>query len=113
MGMALFVFKPSAKQPTRLGLVAALLFVSISHSALTQSPTAPLNAPEFAHDSPSSGRTEATVESNPTNVQPATIDQPSLATKPEFRGLWVDAFGPGFFNADQVKKLVSDCRTYN
>jgi uncharacterized lipoprotein YddW (UPF0748 family) len=31
----------------------------------------------------------------------------------EFRGLWVDAFGPGFFNAPQVKKLVSDCRKYN
>ena len=31
----------------------------------------------------------------------------------EFRGLWVDAFGPGFFNSNQVAKLVSDCRKYN
>jgi uncharacterized lipoprotein YddW (UPF0748 family) len=31
----------------------------------------------------------------------------------EFRGLWVDAFGPGFFNAEQVKKLAADCRKYN
>ena len=31
----------------------------------------------------------------------------------EFRGLWVDAFGPGFFNAGQVKKLAADCRKYN
>ena len=33
--------------------------------------------------------------------------------KPEFRGLWVDGFGPGFFNAQQVKKLAEDCRKYN
>lgn len=31
----------------------------------------------------------------------------------EFRGLWVDAFGPGFFNAEQVRKLAADCRKYN
>jgi len=35
------------------------------------------------------------------------------ASAAEFRGLWVDAFGPGFFNAQQVKKLVADCRKYN
>lgn len=35
------------------------------------------------------------------------------AAASEFRGLWVDAFGPGFLNAEQVKKLVSDCREYN
>ena len=29
------------------------------------------------------------------------------------RGLWVDAFGPGFLNPAEVKKLVSDCRKYN
>lgn len=37
----------------------------------------------------------------------------SLASASEFRGIWVDAFGPGFFNAQQVKKLVEDCRKYN
>jgi len=37
----------------------------------------------------------------------------SLASAPQFRGLWVDAFGPGFFNAAQVKKLAADCRQYN
>jgi uncharacterized lipoprotein YddW (UPF0748 family) len=37
----------------------------------------------------------------------------SSASTPEFRGLWVDAFGPGFFNVEQVRKLVSDCRKYN
>lgn len=26
----------------------------------------------------------------------------------EFRGLWVDSFGPGFFNSNQVAKLVKD-----
>jgi len=31
----------------------------------------------------------------------------------EFRGLWVDAFGPGFFDAEQVKQLAADCRKYN
>ena len=31
----------------------------------------------------------------------------------EFRGLWVDAFGAGFFNTNQVRKLVEDCRKYN
>lgn len=31
----------------------------------------------------------------------------------EFRGLWVDAFGPGFYNSNQVAALVSDCRKYN
>src|SRR5262245_3455618 len=28
------------------------------------------------------------------------------------RGLWVDAFGPGFQDRQQVKQLVSDCRKY-
>src|SRR5439155_26049964 len=35
------------------------------------------------------------------------------STASEFRGIWVDAFGPGFFNAAQVKKLAEDCRKYN
>jgi uncharacterized lipoprotein YddW (UPF0748 family) len=35
------------------------------------------------------------------------------ASSPEFRGLWVDAFGPGFLDAEQVKKLAADCRKYN
>src|SRR5262245_44472754 len=37
----------------------------------------------------------------------------SAALASEFRGLWVDAFGPGFFNTNEVKKLVADCRKYN
>src|ERR1051325_9323101 len=37
----------------------------------------------------------------------------TLVDGAEFRGLWVDAFGPGFFNTNQVKKLVADCRKYN
>lgn len=37
----------------------------------------------------------------------------AFASSPEFRGLWVDAYGPGFFNAAQVRKLVADCRKYN
>ncbi len=37
----------------------------------------------------------------------------SITRASEFRGLWVDAFGPGFFNADEVKKLAADCRKYN
>lgn len=40
-----------------------------------------------------------------------TLNTP--ASSPEFRGLWVDAFGPGFYNAEQVKKLAEDCRKYN
>jgi len=40
-----------------------------------------------------------------------TLNTP--ASSPEFRGLWVDAFGPGFFNAAQVRKLVADCRKYH
>jgi uncharacterized lipoprotein YddW (UPF0748 family) len=35
------------------------------------------------------------------------------ASAGEFRGLWVDGFGPGFFNEQQVTKLASDCRKYN
>ena len=35
------------------------------------------------------------------------------ASADEFRGLWVDAFGSGFFNTSEVTKLVNDCRTYN
>jgi uncharacterized lipoprotein YddW (UPF0748 family) len=35
------------------------------------------------------------------------------ANAQEFRGLWVDAFGPGFWNQEEVTKLVSDCRKYN
>jgi uncharacterized lipoprotein YddW (UPF0748 family) len=31
----------------------------------------------------------------------------------EFRGLWVDAFGPGFLDKVEVQKLVKDCRKYN
>ena len=31
----------------------------------------------------------------------------------EFRGLWVDAWGPGFMNRTQIKELVEHCRTYN
>jgi len=38
---------------------------------------------------------------------------PLRSSAAEFRGLWVDAFGPGFFNAAQVKKLAADCRKYN
>jgi uncharacterized lipoprotein YddW (UPF0748 family) len=38
---------------------------------------------------------------------------PSPASGSEFRGLWVDAFGPGFFDAEQARKLASDCRKYN
>ncbi|MBA4150529.1 MAG: immunoglobulin domain-containing protein [Verrucomicrobia bacterium] len=32
---------------------------------------------------------------------------------PEFRAVWVDAWGTGFLNATQVNNLVSHCRTYN
>ena len=39
---------------------------------------------------------------------------PFLSTSAaELRGIWVDAFGPGFLNSKQVKQLVSDCRQYN
>ncbi len=31
----------------------------------------------------------------------------------EMRGLWVDAFGPGFKTEKEVKELVADCRKYN
>ena len=31
----------------------------------------------------------------------------------EFRGVWVDAWGTGFLNANQVAQLVADCRAYN
>ena len=31
----------------------------------------------------------------------------------EFRALWVDAWGVGFFNSSQVDQLISDCRAYN
>jgi hypothetical protein len=30
----------------------------------------------------------------------------NLSVAAEFRGLWVDAFGPGSFNANEVKKLA-------
>jgi uncharacterized lipoprotein YddW (UPF0748 family) len=32
---------------------------------------------------------------------------------PEFRALWVDAWGVGFLDANQVTQLIADCRTYN
>src|SRR5512134_341961 len=32
---------------------------------------------------------------------------------PEFRGVWVDAWGTGFLNASQVTQLIADCRAYN
>lgn len=35
------------------------------------------------------------------------------AQSPEFRGVWVDAWGRGFFDSSQVTKLVNDCHTYN
>jgi uncharacterized lipoprotein YddW (UPF0748 family) len=35
------------------------------------------------------------------------------ATGNEMRGLWVDAFGPGFHNKEEVTKLVEDCRHNN
>jgi uncharacterized lipoprotein YddW (UPF0748 family) len=38
---------------------------------------------------------------------------PVVSFPSEFRGLWVDAFGPGFFNPEQVRKLAADCRKYN
>src|SRR5687767_2617267 len=38
---------------------------------------------------------------------------PSLAQSREFRGLWVDAFGPGFLNSNEVTKLVRDCHQFN
>src|SRR5438552_149744 len=31
----------------------------------------------------------------------------------EFRGVWVDAFGPGFFTTNEIRKLAADCRQYN
>jgi uncharacterized lipoprotein YddW (UPF0748 family) len=43
----------------------------------------------------------------------ASLALTACSSAAEFRGLWVDAFGPGFFNAGQVKKLVADCRAYN
>ncbi|HWQ92437.1 MAG TPA: family 10 glycosylhydrolase [Clostridia bacterium] len=39
--------------------------------------------------------------------------QPARAQSPEFRGLWVDAWGTGFLDANQVTQLVNDCRNYN
>jgi uncharacterized lipoprotein YddW (UPF0748 family) len=35
------------------------------------------------------------------------------AAQREFRGLWVDAFGAGFTNSEEVTKLAEDCRRYN
>jgi uncharacterized lipoprotein YddW (UPF0748 family) len=35
------------------------------------------------------------------------------AQAPEFRGVWVDAWGTGFLNASQVTQLIADCRAYN
>src|ERR1051325_5243056 len=35
------------------------------------------------------------------------------AESQEFRGLWVDAFGPGFYTTSEIKKLAADCRKYN
>ena len=32
---------------------------------------------------------------------------------PEFRGIWVDAWGTGFLTASQAQKLIADCRAYN
>jgi uncharacterized lipoprotein YddW (UPF0748 family) len=37
----------------------------------------------------------------------------SVGSASEFRGIWVDAFGPGFHNKEQVRQLVQDCRKYN
>ena len=31
----------------------------------------------------------------------------------EFRGIWVDAFGPGFQSSEEVRELVANCRKYN
>jgi len=35
------------------------------------------------------------------------------AQSPEFRGVWVDAWGTGFLNASQATQLIADCRAYN
>lgn len=35
------------------------------------------------------------------------------AQTPEFRAVWVDAWGTGFLNASQVTQLIADCRAYN
>ena len=35
------------------------------------------------------------------------------ATAAEMRGIWVDAFGPGFKTRREVKQLIADCREYN
>ncbi len=35
------------------------------------------------------------------------------ASADEFRGLWVDAFGSGFLNSNEVANLVADCKNYN
>ena len=37
----------------------------------------------------------------------------SFAQTTEFRGLWVDAWGAGFFSSNEVAKLVTDCHNYN
>jgi uncharacterized lipoprotein YddW (UPF0748 family) len=46
-------------------------------------------------------------------IAAVTLLLPLWLDASEFRGLWADAFGPGFFNADQVRKLAADCRKYN
>lgn len=43
----------------------------------------------------------------------AALVAAQIAYAAEVRGLWVDAFGPGFFNAQQVKKLAEDCYKNN
>jgi uncharacterized lipoprotein YddW (UPF0748 family) len=35
------------------------------------------------------------------------------ANAQQFRGIWADSFGPGFFNRAEVKQLAADCRKYN
>jgi uncharacterized lipoprotein YddW (UPF0748 family) len=36
-----------------------------------------------------------------------------VALGEEFRGIWVDSFGPGFKTKTEVKQLVEDCRKHN
>lgn len=36
-----------------------------------------------------------------------------FAQAPEFRGIWVDAWGTGFLNSSQTTQLIADARAYN
>jgi uncharacterized lipoprotein YddW (UPF0748 family) len=98
-----------------LAVVAAFVLPAVRSSQIA--------APLTSSQATSSPVTSNPTISSPTNSSPVTPRaEPSVATKPrataqtpkilplQLRGLWVDAFGPGFKTPLEVDKLVRDAQ---